>query len=234
MSRAPFANEDAYDTVIRIAASNYGVPFSLVKAIIGQESRFDPRAYRVEAKINDASRGLMQILLGTAQGQGFSGTAEDLFDPLTNITYGTSYLARQINRAGNIEAGVSAYNGGYNPTVGFGARVTAPVRVCLRRDTKGNCIEYRNVPVGEYANQSYVNDVLYNYAYYEKKAGASPPAVIASTPPPLDTAHLHTESEVGGRTSGVASNPTRTHTPLADSLKWILQWLYRLLHRTRR
>src|SRR3954468_198549 len=98
---ARWANEDAYDGIIRPIAAEYNVPVALIKAMIAQESGFRPNAYRAEVAANDASRGLMQLLLATARGEGYDGNAGDatqltgLFNPSTNIEYGTSYLASQ-------------------------------------------------------------------------------------------------------------------------------------------
>lgn len=208
-----WANEDTWNAEIQQAARDFSVPATLIKAIIGQESQFNPSAYRAEVAVNDASRGLMQILYATARGEGYVGTADGLFDPYTNIHYGTSYLAGQLARAsGSVRGGVSAYNGGWNPSVGFGAPVTkAGVTVCLARDKTGKCVQSRTVPVGEYANQDYVNKVLRNLAYFEAKE-RTPPTVVASSPgytPPLSVGQQPTnESQIAGRISGT---PTRSH-----------------------
>lgn len=100
-----------YDPFILRASDRYVVDPALIKAVITKESSWSPRAFRAEPQIGDASRGLMQILYGTARGIGFTGTAEDLFDPSVNIEYGTKYLAAQLSRFGYPQ-GVSAYNAG--------------------------------------------------------------------------------------------------------------------------
>lgn len=230
---ARWINEDRYDAFVRVASANYGVPVPLIKAVIGQESAFRADAYRVEAKINDASRGLMQILYRTAQGVGYGGPAGDraaltgLFDPATNITYGTAYLAEQIARAGgDIRGGVSAYNGGWNPSAGFGRPVTTSgIRVCLARDATGKCINYRTVPLGEYANQAYVNNVLNHLAYFEAKE-RTPPTVVASTaPPPLDSGYRHAnESQADSRASGTPARSTWTQ--IREALTWLFNKLF--------
>jgi soluble lytic murein transglycosylase-like protein len=203
---ARWTNEDAFDTPIRVAAGNYGVPFEVIKAVIGRESAFRPTAYRAEPAIGDGSIGLMQILYGTARGEGYTGPIGDpskltgLYDPATNVAYGVSYLAKQIARAGNIPGGISAYNGGYRPEIGFGAPITrSGVVICLARDTAGKCIKQRTVPVGEYANQEHVNYVLQNLAYFQSKI---PPPSNGVKPPPLTSANQHNvESEADRRVS---------------------------------
>jgi soluble lytic murein transglycosylase-like protein len=196
-------NEDAYDAAVRVASQNFAVPFELIKAVIAQESRFNPNAVRTEAALADKSAGLMQVLYSTAKGEGFTGTFQELFDPLANITFGTSFLASMLQRSGgNIPRAVSAYNGGYRPQLGFGEVATKPVVICLARDAAGKCISTRSVGVGEFGNQPYVNAVLSNYDYFRAKATPpqSPVMIGASPSIPLDDAHRdYTESETGGR-----------------------------------
>lgn len=98
------------DTILAVAGANLVDPM-LVKAVIASESSWVSTAYRAEPQINDASYGLMQILLATARGMQPSVTAEQLADPSTNISLGTRYLAQQLNRFGYPGA-LAAYNGG--------------------------------------------------------------------------------------------------------------------------
>ena len=112
---------EPYQAMASEAATRYGLAPELVLAIVGTESAFNPRAYRFEPKINDASRGLMQILLATAQGMGYTGDAEGLYDAATNLDLGARYLAWQVNRyPGNLTDAISAYNGGHALKVGAG------------------------------------------------------------------------------------------------------------------
>jgi hypothetical protein len=217
---ARWANENVFDAAIHEAALKYGVPSELIKAVIAKESGFNHRAVRPEpaykcaltGKVGDASIGLMQILHCTAMGEGFRGTVEELYEPYTNIDYGTRYLANQLHQAsGYVPGGVSAYNGGWNPNIGFGAAVTrAGITVCLARDTKtGKCISSRTVPIGEYANQPYVDSVMANYQYFRNESVKKPPG--NGTPsPPLTVAHRRAESESDGPISRPVVGPTRT------------------------
>lgn len=181
-----FPNEDAYDGIIRPVAAQQHVPVALVKAVIAHESRFVPTAIRGEPQLNDASRGLMQLLFATAQELGFNGEADALFNPGVNIPLGIRYLAKQLVRAGGDWAGaVSAYNGGYRPELGFGRRATKVVTVCLARDqVTGKCIRQRTVPIGEFANQDYVNDVFRYWDHYKGDEAAPVTPAPASAPAP--------------------------------------------------
>lgn len=227
-----WANENVYDSVILAASQRFGVPVALIKAVIGQESGFNPKAYRAEPAISDASVGLMQILLATARGEGFTGVMGSatgltgLFDPATNITYGTSYLASCLARTnGNIAAAASAYNGGFRPDIGFGAPATRSVTVCLRRDSNGQCVQTRTVPPGEYANQDYVNRVLNNVGYFESVSNVVPTVIPAS--PPLTGARSFVESKTVGRAGRTPVGVAVTYAlaVLTNTVRKVLQCL---------
>ncbi len=64
------------------------VPEALVHRVIVRESKYHPALIGRGGTI-----GLMQIKLATARGLGYTGTAEGLRDPETNLTYGVKYLA---------------------------------------------------------------------------------------------------------------------------------------------
>lgn len=87
-----------YDQDIREVAAKYGVDPLLVKAVIWRESRFHPE------KIGGAGeRGLMQVTEAAAQDWVRAEKIEifaptDLFDARVNITVGTWYLGRAMER----------------------------------------------------------------------------------------------------------------------------------------
>lgn len=150
-----------YQDQLEASAAQHGVPAPILAGLIEHESAWDPRAYRVEVKIGDASRGLGQLLLRTAQGLGFDGSPDDLFDPATNMDLTAQYLALKYQQAGSWAGALSAYNGGYAPSRGMGRPATIPLHVVLARDqTTGLPISTRAVAPGEYGNQPYVDSVL--------------------------------------------------------------------------
>jgi len=106
--------DERFDEIISRAAERYGVPFEWLKAIIGTESSFNPRAYRAEPSIRDASYGLMQLLERTARALGFEGTMDELYDPEVNIMLGAKLIGEElIPRCGaTFESVYSAYNSG--------------------------------------------------------------------------------------------------------------------------
>jgi soluble lytic murein transglycosylase-like protein len=104
-----------YDQIVHAASVNYGVAVPLIKAVIMTESSFNPNAYRAEPAIHDGSYGLMQILFRTAVGLGFPNVpaqANNLFDPATNINFGTKFLAQLQGRYENVDDIYAAYNSG--------------------------------------------------------------------------------------------------------------------------
>ncbi|MCP4899812.1 MAG: lytic transglycosylase domain-containing protein [bacterium] len=182
---AKWLRENAFDDLIVVAARNYNVDPLLIKAVIGRESGFNPNAQLKE--VADSSRGLMQILEKTARGIGFSGPVERLFDPQTNITYGTKYLKQMLASSPDVESAISRYNGGYRPQFGFGARATRPGRVCLRTDpaTK-RCLKWHNFDTGEFGNQAHVDSVMANLAYFRTQPPISPgdlPEIVVTAKP---------------------------------------------------
>lgn len=179
-----FAHERDFDAIIFAEAISQGVPYALIKAVIAQESNFVARAIRGEPQLADASRGLMQLLYSTAKALGYKGTPEALFDPATNIHYGTKLLKGNLARvAGDETAAISMYNGGYRPSLGFGARVTRPTTVCLARDQKtGNCISKFTAQPGQYGNQPHVDKVMAYFNRYKLEVPNIPKAPASTAP----------------------------------------------------
>jgi soluble lytic murein transglycosylase-like protein len=83
---AAAAASPALEQRIAYHAAKNGVPVQLARAVIRQESNFNPRAS------NKGNYGLMQIRLPTARGVGFRGDARGLMNAETNLTYGMRYL----------------------------------------------------------------------------------------------------------------------------------------------
>ncbi|MDQ0454778.1 lytic transglycosylase domain-containing protein [Rhizobium paknamense] len=67
-------------------AALYDMPANLIHRVIHRESRYNPGAF------NRGHYGLMQIKYNTAKSMGYSGPAEGLFDPETNLKYAIKYL----------------------------------------------------------------------------------------------------------------------------------------------
>ncbi|MCX7320775.1 MAG: lytic transglycosylase domain-containing protein [Hyphomicrobiales bacterium] len=98
-----------YQAMAALHAQANGVPEALVHRVIMRESKYNPGLIGRGGCI-----GLMQIKLATARGVGYSGSAEGLRDPNTNLTYGIKYLAGAYRAAqGDHNRAVRYYAGGY-------------------------------------------------------------------------------------------------------------------------
>ena len=103
------AQRAEYDALVAKHAAANAVPEALVHQVIVRESRYQPGLVGRGGTI-----GLMQIKLATARGLGYTGTAEGLRDPETNLTYAVKYLAGAYRAAnGNHNRAVAYYAGGY-------------------------------------------------------------------------------------------------------------------------
>jgi soluble lytic murein transglycosylase-like protein len=107
--QAALAQRAQYETMIATHAKANLVPEVLVHRVIVRESKYQARLLGRGGTI-----GLMQIKLGTARSLGYTGTAEGLRDPDTNLKYGVKYLAGAYRAAGgNHDRAVKYYAAGY-------------------------------------------------------------------------------------------------------------------------
>ena len=101
-----------YEHIIASHAENYEIDGALLAAVIYRESEFDPNAVSSSGAV-----GLMQLLPATADGIAtFTGGGEfeqdDLYDPELNVRYGSFYLRRLLERYGDLDLALAAYNAG--------------------------------------------------------------------------------------------------------------------------
>lgn len=108
MASSAHAQPAQYQSMVESHAAANGIPATLVHRVIMRESRYNPRA------VSAGNYGMMQIKLQTARGLGYTGTAQGLLDPETNLTYAVKYLAGAYRVAnGNADRAVSYYARGY-------------------------------------------------------------------------------------------------------------------------
>jgi Transglycosylase SLT domain len=98
-----------YEKMIARHAKANLVPEALVHRLIVRESKYHP-----ELIGHGGAIGLMQIKLATAKGVGYTGDAEGLRDPETNLAYGVKYLAGAYRAAsGDYDRAIRYFAGGY-------------------------------------------------------------------------------------------------------------------------
>jgi soluble lytic murein transglycosylase len=102
----------SYQQIVRGHARNYSLDPALLAAVIYQESKF-----KADARSKSGAIGLMQLLPDTAKGIALhtGGTqfhVSDLYDPELNVRYGAWYLRHLIQKYGDEETALAAYNAG--------------------------------------------------------------------------------------------------------------------------
>ena len=93
-------------------SQKYGLDSDFVKAVVKQESGFNP-----QATSSCGAMGLMQLMPGTAQGLGVTNA----YDAEQNIMGGTKYLKGLMDRFDNNKSlALAAYNAGPNAVKKYG------------------------------------------------------------------------------------------------------------------
>jgi soluble lytic murein transglycosylase len=102
----------SYEEIVRGHARNYRLEPALLAAVIYQESKFD-----AEARSDAGAVGLMQLRPETAKGialrtGGSEFRVEDLTNPEINVRYGSWYLRHLLDKYGEEETALAAFNAG--------------------------------------------------------------------------------------------------------------------------
>ena len=101
-----------YQQIVRAHARNYDLDPALLAAVIYQESKF-----KADARSTSGAIGLMQLLPDTAKGiaihtGGSQFRVEDLYEPEINVRYGAWYLRHLLEKYGDEQDALAAYNAG--------------------------------------------------------------------------------------------------------------------------
>jgi soluble lytic murein transglycosylase-like protein len=102
---------DQFEPIIENASSLFGVDKDLIKSIITVESAGKP-----DAVSKAGAKGLMQLMDITAKDLGI----DNAFSPKENILGGTKYLKNMMDRFGNTDLALAAYNAGPANIVKYG------------------------------------------------------------------------------------------------------------------
>jgi peptidoglycan lytic transglycosylase len=102
----------SYQEIVRGHARNYDLEPALLAAVIYQESKFD-----ADARSDAGAVGLMQLQPETAKGialrtGGSRFRVDDLTNPEINVRYGSWYLRHLLDKSGDEELALAAFNAG--------------------------------------------------------------------------------------------------------------------------
>ena len=101
----------AYEDIVEKYAKEFEIPESVIYAVIYAESHFDNSAVS-----HAGAHGLMQITYDTFEWLEThlkdGATTDEIYDPDTNIRYGSYYLSYLYGRYGDWRTAYAAYNAG--------------------------------------------------------------------------------------------------------------------------
>ena len=148
-----------YESIVSIYHEEYNVDENLIYALIKAESNFNK-----DAISNKNAIGLMQLMEETAKDvarnnnmeMDYNNMKKELCDPYKNINVGTKYLSILIEKYGNKEIAITAYN------AGIGTVDNWIEKGIIKKD--GTNVE--KIPYKETNN--YVRKILRDYKIYEK------------------------------------------------------------------
>lgn len=104
MGPRPEGTQTRIAQAVRVASKKHGVPQNLIKAVIKQESAFNP-----QATSHCGAQGLMQLMPGTAKELG----VKDSYNIEQNIDGGAKYLSQMLRMfKGDVKKSLAAYNAG--------------------------------------------------------------------------------------------------------------------------
>lgn len=147
-----------YTEQVEKYSKEYNVDTNLVYAVIKAESNFKPNA-----KSNKNAIGLMQLMEDTAKDLlkrvdlkiSNEELKDKLYDVDVNINLGTKYLSILLERYGNVEMAVTAYNAGIGTVDNW-----------IEKDIiKSDGSNIENIPYRETNN--YVRKILRDYKIYK-------------------------------------------------------------------
>ncbi len=102
LPRTAEARRAAYYGMMSAVACEHGIPTGLFDAMIIRESGYNPIATSTANAF-----GLAQLMPGTAAGLGVNR-----YDPLQNMRGGARYLRQQLDKFGQVQLALAAYNAG--------------------------------------------------------------------------------------------------------------------------
>jgi len=126
-----------FDGMISDASKKHGVDEALIRAVIKQESAYNPKATS-----HCGAMGLMQLMPDTAKELGCG----DAYDPYQNVMAGTKYLKQLLDRFdGNQTLAIASYNAGPGSIDKYGGLPPFPETQDYVTKVMGNYRSYKGL-----------------------------------------------------------------------------------------
>ena len=133
---APSAAPAQIDGLVQSNAATFGVDPNLIRAVIANESNFNPNATS-----NAGAQGLMQLMPETAASLGVTNS----YDPEQNVWGGTRYLRNMLDRfGGDLPKAIAAYNAGPEAVERYGGIPPYPETQAYVNNVLGTYQPYKN------------------------------------------------------------------------------------------
>lgn len=131
----PHAHASACEAPIEQNAVRRGIDPLLVRMVVRHESAGDPRAIGRNKRGVPKDFGCMQLRIGAAT-RGLRLQRSALFDPATNVYFGTWFLADQLATCGTLLEALGAYSSGRCHVNGYARRLLREYRKAQRTERR--------------------------------------------------------------------------------------------------
>lgn len=153
---------ESMDAIFEEAAARFDLPSNLIKAVAKAESSFDTNAVS-----HAGAMGVMQLMPGTAKSLGVT----DPFDARQNIMGGAKYLKENLDKFGDVELALAAYNAGPGAVKKYGGippykETQNYVKKIMGYLGEGNITSGKTVMTGGISSASYLGSAASLGGYY--------------------------------------------------------------------
>lgn len=178
---------------LRAAASQHGVDYELLQALIATESGFDAKAVSPKGAV-----GLMQVMPATANRFGVNTDAkrtveQKLADPAVNVPTGTRYLRHLLDLfPGRMDLALAAYNAGEGAVQRAGNQIPAYKETQNYVRTVMGLYTQLKPPAPVHAHRTAPGRVRMELSGGAQNRGNLPPTRLAQTPGALPNVNPET------------------------------------------